>query len=415
MRLPPLVALAAAALGSAPLGAAELRLPQASAAAANVGVGYLKTLGYQGAMYSDGNRNNLFDRGEITLRDYQGGKADTVLYKELNNFFEGTEGLNVEGSLAFGNRMFVVVSNAKGRNVLEPKSGDLVFGTWFGGIGKPTAEIDGRFFATATDATGKAWIDLSAGGKYKGEYYKDAGPVRKSGDGFFYVATGATGQQNVVSLPEGEPVGKSWAPKVVDLAADGRKVYMRIVEGRDSTWVQAKSGKPVRVDEMTQTHGLYFVDGLGALWGRNARGEWGNVDIKSGKPLGKGWQEKPVGPLQSIEGRPVFKACAGRGCNYIEAKSGEDMLQKNYPDLSDFIWHFGNRDFAQAKDALGRYTYLDIQREEPLVQEWYTSLGEPSTQGGLFSFTATLPSGRNLVVEVTPEGLVSRKNAQETP
>lgn len=401
------IALVAAALPVA--ASAGLGVPAVPRANAEQGMAYLRTLGYQGVAFSDNNGDGLCQMDELLLKDFKGGARDTVLWKELRKLYDGLEGLTVQGSLKYGTtKMFVVVRSDKGLNAVEPKSGDLVFGSWFQDLSEP-AEIEGRYYAQAKSASGKAWVDLSAGGKYKGEYFYSIDSIRAGEKGAYYVGSNASGQKNVAALPSGKLVSKSWYGKILDVAADDGDVYvLGSSSGETPQWLDHK-GRPVPSGELKEIKGLYFADGLGALWGKNSSGEWGNVSLK-GKVLGKGFQSSPVGPLQKIANGAAFKSCTPQGCTYVDAKSGDDLLSKRFADLGDRVWHFEGRDVLLAKDALGRWTYVYADGGEPLTGSWYTQVTNPSTANALFIFVGTKPSGQTLRTIVTPEG-----NKEEKP
>jgi len=406
------IALVAAVFPAASFAA--LGVPAVPRANAEQGMAYLRTLGYQGVAFTDKNGDGLCQMDEVTLKDYKDGARDTVLWKELHKLYSGLEKLSIQGSLKFvSGKMFVVVRNDKGINVVEPKSGDLVFGTWFQDLSEPT-EIDGRFYAQAKGPGGKAWVDLSNGGKYKGEFFSSIDSIRSTEKNAYYVGSNSSNQKNVVELPSGKLVSKSWYSKILDISSDDGDVYMLAsTSGETPQWVDYK-GRPVPSGELKEVKGLYFADGLGALWGKNSAGEWGNVSLK-GRVLGKGFQASPVGPLQKIANGAAFKSCVAQGCTYVDAKSGNDLLSKRFPDLGDRVWHFEGRDVLLAKDALGRWSYVYADASEPLTGSWYTQVSPPSIANALFTFVGTKPSGQTLRTIVTPEGNKEEKPTGATP
>lgn len=388
---------------------AGLGVPAVPRANAEQGMAYLRTLGYQGVAFSDNNGDGLCQMDELLLKDFEGGARDTVLWKELRKLYDGLEGLTVQGTLKYGaSKMFVLVRSDKGVNAVEPASGDLVFGTWFQDLSEPT-EAEGRFYAQAKSASGKAWVDLSAGGKYKGEYFASVDSILAGEKDAYYVGTNSSGQKNVAALPSGKLVSKTWYAKILNVAADDGDVYVLASTGRDAPqWLDKKS-RPIPAGSLAEIKGLHFAAGIGALWGKNSAGEWGNVSLK-GKVLGKGFQSSPVGPLQTLANGAAFKSCTPQGCTFVDAKSGEDLLSKRFPDLGDRVWHFEGRDVLLAKDALGRWTYVYADGAEPLTGSWYTQVGPPSTANALFIFVGTKPSGQTLRTIVTPEGNKEEKS-----
>lgn len=392
-----------------PLAAmAALGVPAVPRANAEQGMAYLRTLGYQGVAFSDNNGDGLCQMSEVTLKDFKDGARDTVLWKELRKLYSGLEGLSVTNTLKYGAaKMYVVVRSDKGINVVEPKSGDLVFGTWFQDLSEPV-ELEGRYYAKAKGQGGIAWVDLSAGGKYKGEFYSSLDSIRSNGSDAYYVATNSAGMKNGIELPSGKPVSKTWYGQVKDVAANKGDFYLLASASGSPQWLDAK-GRAVPTGDLTEVKGIYFADGVGALWGKNKSGEWGNVSLK-GKVLGKGFQSSPVGPLQVVANGAAFKSCTPQGCTYVDAKSGEDLLSKRFTDLGDRVWHFEGRDVLLAKDALGRWTYVYADGGEPLTGSWYTQVTSPSTANALFVFVGTKPSGQVLRTIVTPEG-----NKEEKP
>ncbi|MCB9497288.1 MAG: hypothetical protein H6686_10435 [Fibrobacteria bacterium] len=397
--------LAAAALPAASF--AGLGVPAVPRAQAEQGMAYLRTLGYQGVAFTDKNGDGLCQMDELTLKDFQDGARDTVLWKELRNLYKGLENLSVQGTLRFGDaHMYVLVRSDKGINAVEPKSGDLVFKTWFQDLSDPV-EVDGRHYAVAKGQGGKAWVDLTSGGKYKGEFFNALDSIQAFEKSVVYVCTNGSGQKNVVRLPAGKPVGKTWYSRIDDVSASGGDVYMLAGTAGTVQWVDRK-GRSIQAGLLTEIKGLYFADGLGALWGKNAAGEWGNVSLK-GKVLGKGFQRSPVGPLQRIADGAAFKSCTSNSCTFVDAKSGDDILPKTFSDLGDKVWHFEGRDVLLAKDALGRWSYVYGDAGDPLTGSWYTSIQPPTIANALFSFVGTKPSGQSLKTIVTPEGNIQEK------
>lgn len=400
------VALAAFALPAAAM--AGLGVPAVPRANAEQGMAYLRTLGYQGVAFSDNNGDGLCQMNEVMLKDFKDGARDTVLWKELRKLYSGLEGLSVSGTLKYGStRMFVLVRSDKGVNAVDPKSGDLVFGSWFQDLSEPT-ELEGRYYAKAKGQGGVAWVDLSAGGKYKGEFYTSIDSIHSNGKDAYYVASNVSGMKNGVELPGGKPVSKVWYGQVKDVAANNGAFYLLASASGTPQWLDGK-GRQVPSGNLTEIKGLYFADGIGALWGKNGAGEWGNVSLK-GKVLGKGFQSSPVGPLQMVANGAAFKSCTPQGCTYVDAKSGDDLLSKRFADLGDRVWHFEGRDVLLAKDALGRWTYVYADGGEPLTGSWYTQVTPPSTANALFIFVGTKPSGQTLRTIVTPEGNKEEKS-----
>lgn len=391
-----LVAVALPAVAMAGLG-----VPAVPRANAEQGMAYLRTLGYQGVAFSDNNGDGLCQMNEVMLKDFKDGARDTVLWKELRKLYSGLAKYSVNGTLKYQTTMYVVVRSDKGVNAVEPKSGNLVFGTWFQDLSNPV-ELEGRFYAQAKGPNGKAWVDLSAGGKYKGEFYSSLDSIQSNGADAYYIATNSAGMKNGIELPSGKPVSKSWYNQVKDVAANKGDFYVLASTGSSPQWLD-KKGRAVPTGNLSEVKGLYFADGMGALWGKNGAGEWGNVSLK-GKTLGKGFQASPVGPLQLLANGPAFKSCSPQGCTYVDAKSGDDLLSKRFPDLGDRVWHFEGRDVLLAKDALGRWTYIYADGCEPLTGSWYTQVTTPTTANALFKFTGTKPSGQVLFTIVTPEG-----------
>ena len=387
-------------------GAKDFSLGPMSRAASEEAVQFLTFLGYAGAEFKDANGNGVYDDGEIVLRDYQGDALKEELWKALEKYSNSLKDYKVKGHVRGAKKFYVVVENAKGMNLLDPVKGDLVFDSWFEDIGYPMA-VEGHIFVQAKSQGSRAWIDVGEGGKYKGQYFAKIARIRKFSDGFMYLATNAQGQQNIIKLPKGKPVSDDWQNSpITDYTAGDGYVYMY----SNGTWIDADKGRPVSVGPLTEVKGLYFSGDLGALWGRTADGQWGNIEVRKGKVLGKGLQADTVGPLQTVNDEPAFKSCQTDGCNLIKAKGGDDILSKTFDGLGDKVYHFEGRDLIQAKDKLGRYTYVDIQREEPLTgAQWFQSLEEPETTDGLFRFVATTTGGEKLWIEVTPEGLTSRK------
>lgn len=395
------IALAAVAVPA--FAMAALGVPSVPRANAEQGMAYLRTLGYQGVAFSDNNGDGLCQMSEVYLKDFKDGARDTVLWKELRKLYDGLEKFTVNGTLKYGTtKMFVIVRSDKGVNVVEPKSGDLVFGTWFQDLSEPS-EVEGRFYAQAKAQGGKAWVDLSTGGKYKGEFYSSIDSIRSNGSDAYYIASNASGQKNGIQLPSGKPVSKSWFSQVKDVAANKGDFYiLASMSGSSPQWLDSK-GRTVSTGNLSEVKGIHFADGLGALWGRNSSGEWGNVSLK-GKVLGKGFQSSPVGPLQLVFDGAAFKSCSPQGCTYVDAKSGEDLLSKRFNDLGDRVWHFEGRDVLLAKDALGRWSYVYADGCEPLTGSWYSQVTAPTVANALFKFTGTKPSGQVLFTIVTPEG-----------
>lgn len=390
---------------AATAGAKDFSLAPMSRAASEEAVQFLKFLGYAGAEYKDGNANGSYDEGEIVLRDYQGDALKEELWKALDKYSNSLKGFTVKGHVRGAKKFYVVIKTEKGMNLLDPVKGDVVFSSWFEDIGFPMA-VEGRIFVQAKSAGSRAWVDVAEGGKYKGEYFAKIGRIRKFSDGFMYLATNASGQQNVVKLPKGKPASETWLPAISDFTAGDGYVYMLA----NGTWIDAAKGRPVSTGALSEVKGLYFSGDMGALWGKTADGQWGNIEVRKGKALGKGLQSEAIGPLQTVNNEPAFKSCQKEGCNLIKAKTGDDVLSTLYADLGDKVFHFEGRDLIQAKDKLGRYTYVDIQREEPLTgAQWFQSLEDPETTEGLFKFAATTSGGEKLWIEVTPEGLTSRK------
>jgi hypothetical protein len=387
-------------------GAKDFSLAVMTRAASEEAVQFLKFQGYAGAEFKDANANGVYDEGEITLRDYQGDVLKEELYKALDRYSNSLKEYKVKGHVRGAKSFYVVIQNSKGMNLLNPVKGEVVFDTWFEDIGFPTA-VDGRVFVQARSGGNRAWIDVAEGGKYKGQYNAKIGKIRHFSDGYFYMATNAQGQQNVMKLPKGKPVSDVWQTSAISdyTAGDG---YVYFLTG--GSWFDADKGRPVGLGPLSEVKGLFFSGDQGALWGKTAGGEWGNVDVRKGKPLGKGLQADSVGPLQTVNNEPAFKSCQKEGCNLIKAKGGEDILSKLYEGLGNKVFHFEGRDLIQAKDKLGRYTYVDIQKEEPLTgAQWFQSLEDPETTDGIFRFVATTTGGEKLWIEVTPEGLTSRK------
>ncbi len=401
------IALVAAALPAAAF--AGLGVPAVPRATAEAGMAYLRTLGYQGVAFSDNNGDGLCQMDELLLRDYKDGARDSALWKELRKLYSGVEKFGVQGTLKYGSsKLFVLVRSDKGINAVEPKTGDLVFGSWFQDLSDPI-EAEGRYFAQAKGPGGKAWVDLTAGGKYKGEFFSSIDSIRAGEKNSYYVCTNASGQKNAVELPSGKLVSKTWYGRIEDVAADGGSVYLLASSSGTAQWLDAK-GRPVPLGDLKEVKGLYFAEGMGALWGKNSSGEWGNVSLK-GKVLGKGFQTSPVGPLQTVAKGAAFKSCNPQGCTYVDAKSGEDLLSKRFGDLGDRVWHFEGRDILLAKVALGRWSYVYADAGEPLTGSWYTQVGPPSTANALFIFVGTKPSGQTLRTIVTPEGNVEEKSS----
>ena len=400
------IALAAIFLPVAAMAA--LGVPDVPRANAEQGMAYLRTLGYQGVAFSDNNGDGLCQMSEVTLKDFKDGARDTVLWKELRKLYSGLKGLSVASTLKYGTaKMYVVVRSDKGVNVVDPKSGDLVFGTWFQDLSE-TEELEGRYYAKAKGQGGVAWVDLSAGGKYKGEFYSSIDSIRSNGSDAYYIATNSAGMKNGIELPSGKPVSKTWYGQVKDIAANKGDFYLLASASGSPQWLDAK-GRAVPTGDLSEVKGIYFADGQGALWGKNKSGEWGNVSLK-GKVLGKGFQSSPVGPLQVVANGAAFKSCVPQGCTYVDAKSGDDLLSKRFADLGDRVWHFEGRDVLLAKDALGRWTYVYADGGEPLTGSWYSQVTPPSTANALFIFVGTKPSGQVLRTIVTPEG-----NKEEKP
>ena len=394
-----LAALAATA------GAKDFSLAPMSRAASEEAVQFLKFLGYAGAEYKDGNANGVYDEGEIVLRDYQGDVLKEELWKALDKYSNSLGQYKVKGHVRGAKKFYIVVASDKGMNLLEPVKGDLVFSSWFEDIGFPMA-VEGRVFVQAKSQGSRAWIDVSEGGKYKGQYFQKIGKIRKFGSDYYYLATNASGQQNVVKLPKGKPVSESWQASISDYTAGDGYVYMLA----GGAWIDADKGRPVSTGALTEVKGLYFSGDVGALWGKTSDGQWGNIEVRKGRAMGKGLQADSVGPLQTVNNEPAFKSCQKEGCNLVKAKGGEEILSKLYEGLGNKVFHFEGRDLIQAKDKLGRYTYVDIQKEEPLTgAQWFQSLEDPETTDGIFRFVATTTGGEKLWIEVTPEGLTSRK------
>ena len=403
------VRIALAAIAFPVSAMAALGVPAVPRANAEQGMAYLRTLGYQGVAFSDNNGDGLCQMNEVLLKDFKDGARDTVLWKELRKLYSGLEGLTVNGTLKYGTtKMFVLVRSPKGVNAVEPSSGDLVFGSWFQDLSDPM-DLEGRYYAQAKGTSGKAWVDLSAGGKYKGEFYSSIDSIRSNGRDAYYVASNSSGQKNGVELPSGRPVSKVWYSQIKDIAANSGDFYLLASSnGSSAQWIDYK-GRPVPTGSLSEVKGIYFADGQGALWGKNSAGEWGNVSLK-GKVLGKGFQASPVGPIQTLANGAAFKSCTPQGCTYVDAKSGNDLLSKRFTDLGDRVWHFEGRDVLLAKDALGRWTYVYADGGEPLTGSWYTQVTSPSTANALFIFVGTKPSGQVLRTIVTPEGNKEEKS-----
>ena len=389
-------------------GAKDFSLGTMNRAAAEEAVQYLKFLGYAGAEFKDANGNGVYDDGEIVLRDYQGDGLKEELWKALDKYSNSIGDYKAKGHVKGLKTFFTVVQNPKkgGMNLLNPATGDLVFSSWFEELGYPSA-VEGRVFVQVKSGSSVAWVDAKEGGKYKGGYYQKISRIRKFDDGYYYVATNTQGQQNVIKLPKGKPVSDVWQSSVIaDYTAGDGNVYLL----SNGNWFDADKERPVGLGPLTDVKGIYFSGTQGAVWGKTSAGEWGNIDVKKGRPLGKGLQSDSVGPLQTVNGEPAFKACQKEGCNLIKAKGGEEIFSKLYAGLGNTVFHFEGRDLIQAKDKLGRYTYVDIQREEPLTgAQWFQELEDPETTEGIFRFAATTTGGEKLWIEVTPEGLTSRK------
>lgn len=400
------ISLSLLAALAATAGAKDFSLAPMSRAASEEAVQFLKFLGYAGAEYKDGNANGSYDEGEIVLRDYQGEALKEELWKALDKYSGSLKDFKVKGHVRGAKKFNVVIQSSKGMNLLDPVKGEVVFDSWFEDIGYPMA-VEGRVFVQAKSQGSRAWIDVSEGGKYKGQYFAKIGKIRKFSDGYMYLATNAQGQQNVVKLPKGKPVSDAWQSSVItDYTAGDGYVYML----SNGTWIDADKGRPVSTGALSEVKGLFFSGDLGALWGKTSDGQWGNVEVRKGRALGKGLQSDSLGPLQTVNGEPAFKACQKEGCNLVKAKGGDEILSKLFDGLGNKVFHFEGRDLIQAKDKLGRYTYVDIQREEPLTgAQWFQNLEEPETTEGIFRFAATTTGGEKLWIEVTPEGLTSRK------
>lgn len=382
-------------------GAASLGVPDVPRATAEQGMAWLRILGYQGVEFNDANGDGMCQMSELTMRDYQDGARDTVLWKEVRKLYDGLDGLTAIGNLRLGNRMWVLAQGSKGVNAVRPSDGGLVFSTWFASLSKPVL-VDGHPFALASSSGGKAWVDLREGG-YKGQWFASVDSVFASGETFYYVGTDASGRQNAVSLPKGKLVSKVWYAKVQAVADDDGDGYLlaSATAGDDPAWLDPK-GRPVSRGELVTVRGMSFAKGVGGLRGTNARGEWAQLDLK-GRPLGKGWQTGEVGSMQVLDGRAAFRSCAGT-CTFVEAKSGDDLLPRAFPGLGDKVWHFEGRDIIVARDNLGRSTYLDALLGEPLSSSWYTEVGEPDISERLFRFDAVKINGQRVRMIVTPEG-----------